>query len=127
MGRVTGSTDTGPTSRKMDFFTKNTVLGQFSPFLDLLDLKNGSGSKFRVEWYDREVWRSKIKPFRNKFLNSLALAKINSCNHYRSLTPHFFHSSYTKPCKTLYSPARLNLMLSEGFNSYFNFSIPSFH
>ena len=45
---------------------KNTFLDQFWPFLDLLDLKNGSGSKFRVEWCYREVWKPKIKAFRGK-------------------------------------------------------------
>ena len=45
---------------------KNAVLGLFWSFWDLLDLKNGSGSKFRVEWYYREVWKSKIKPFHGK-------------------------------------------------------------
>ena len=32
---------------KNDFLLKNVDLGHFWPFLDLLDLKNGSGSKFR--------------------------------------------------------------------------------
>ena len=56
----------GPTSTKIDFFMKNVVLGQFCSFLDLLDLKNGSGSKFRLKWWYREVWKSKLKLFRDK-------------------------------------------------------------
>ena len=47
-------------------FIEKLVLAQFWPFLDLLDLKNGSGSKFRVEWCYREVWKPKIKAFRGK-------------------------------------------------------------
>ena len=39
----------GPTSTKMFFLLKNVVLSQFWSFLDLLDLKNGSGSKFCLE------------------------------------------------------------------------------
>ena len=36
------------------------------PFWDLLDLKNGSGSKFRLKWWYREVWKPKIKLFHDK-------------------------------------------------------------
>ena len=47
-------------------FIKNFVLGLFWSFLDLLDLKNGSGSKFYAgKWY-REVWKLKIMPFHAK-------------------------------------------------------------
>ena len=35
-----------PTSTKIGFLLKIAVLGLFWSFLDLLDLKNGSGSKF---------------------------------------------------------------------------------
>ena len=55
---------------KIDFLLKNVVLGQFWPFLDLLDLKNGSGSKFYVIHTRREVWRSKLRPFRDKSISS---------------------------------------------------------
>ena len=33
---------------KIDVLLKNVVLGQFVPSSDLLDLKNGSDSKFRL-------------------------------------------------------------------------------
>ena len=56
----------GRPPRKSTFFMKNAVLGPFWSFLDLLDLKNGSGSKFYAgKWY-RDVWRTKINPFRVK-------------------------------------------------------------
>ena len=45
-------------------FIKNMILGLFWSFLDLLDLKNGSGSKFYGGKRYREVWKPKIKPFR---------------------------------------------------------------
>ena len=34
---------------KIDFLLKNVDLGQFRPFLDLLDLKNGSARNFGSE------------------------------------------------------------------------------
>ena len=47
----------------MYFFLKNVDFGAFWPFLDLLDLKNGTGSKFYTgKWYS-EVWKRKIKLF----------------------------------------------------------------
>ena len=50
-------------------FMKSAVLGLFCSFLDLLDLKNGSGSKFYAgKWY-REVWKPKINAFRVKTIN----------------------------------------------------------
>jgi hypothetical protein len=56
----------GRTSTKIDFLLKNVVLGLFWSFLELLDLKIGSRSKFYTgKWY-REVWRTKISPFRDK-------------------------------------------------------------
>ena len=53
----TGSTNTGPTSQKMDVFMNNVVFSIFLPFLDLLDLKNGSGSKFYAGYTGYEVWK----------------------------------------------------------------------
>ena len=51
---------------KIDFLLKNVVLGLLYSFLDLLDLKNGSCSKFYVgKWY-REAWKPNIKVFRDK-------------------------------------------------------------
>ena len=47
-------------------FMKNVVLSLFWSFLDLLDLKNGSSSKFYAEKWCQEVWKSKLKPFRGK-------------------------------------------------------------
>ena len=35
-------------------------------FLDLVDLKNGFGSKFYTRKWYREVWRTKINPFHDK-------------------------------------------------------------
>ena len=58
----------GQPPRKSFFFMKNAGLGLFWSFLDLLDLKNGSGSKFRVEWWYQEVWKSKLKLFHDKSL-----------------------------------------------------------
>ena len=53
-------------STKIDFLLKNAVLGLFWSFLDLLHLKNGSGSKFYAgKWY-REVWKPKITVFHGK-------------------------------------------------------------
>ena len=51
---------------KIDFLLKNVVLGHFWPFLDLLDVRNGSGSKFRVYGWYPEVCTTKISPFRGK-------------------------------------------------------------
>ena len=45
---------------------ENNVLDYFWPFLDLLDLKNGSGSKFRVYGWNREVCTTKLSPFHKK-------------------------------------------------------------
>ena len=39
----------GRPPRKSTFFIKNTILNLFWSFLDLLNLKNGSGSKFYAE------------------------------------------------------------------------------
>ena len=59
----------GSTSTKIMFSLKNNVLGVFWLFLDLLDFKNGSGSKFYAgKWY-REVWKPKINLFRDKTMN----------------------------------------------------------
>ena len=58
----------GPTSTKIDFLLKNGVFRLFGSFWGLLDLKNGSGSKFRLKWWYREVWNHKIKPFRDKLV-----------------------------------------------------------
>ena len=38
----------GADLEKNRLFTKHAILGLFWSFLDLLDLKNGSGSKFRL-------------------------------------------------------------------------------
>ena len=47
-------------------FLKNMFVDLFWSFLDLLDLKNGSGSKFYAgKWY-REVWKPKFKQFYEK-------------------------------------------------------------
>ena len=51
---------------KMHFLLKNVVLDQFRPFLDLLDVRNGSGSKFRVYGWYREVYTMKISSFHEK-------------------------------------------------------------
>ena len=59
----------GLTSRKLDLLLKGAVLGQFWPFLDLLDLKNGSSSKFYAGKSYREVWKLKINLFRDKTMN----------------------------------------------------------
>ena len=60
----------GRPPQKMYFLGKNVVLGPFWPFLDLLDLKNGTGSKFYTgKWYS-EVWKRKIKLFHEKTTNS---------------------------------------------------------
>ena len=53
---------------KIDFLLKNLVLGHFLPFLDLLDVRNGSGSKFRVYGWYPEVCTKKVSPFRDKFV-----------------------------------------------------------
>ena len=87
MGPVTGSTlGTGGRTGRPDGWdiwdwvnqywadlTKNALVyekhsfGQFWPFLDLLDLKNASGSRFYTgKWYP-EVWKPKIKIFRDSF------------------------------------------------------------
>ena len=42
-----GSDRIGADLAKIDYLQKNTVLDKFLTFSDLLDLKNGSGSKFR--------------------------------------------------------------------------------
>ena len=56
----------GRPPRKSTFYAKKIILDLFWSFLDLLDLKNGSGSKFYAgKWY-REVWRSKFKLFYEK-------------------------------------------------------------
>ena len=52
------------------FFTNNLVVGScldhFGLFLDLLDLKNGSGSRFYSgKWYP--IWKPKIKLFHDSF------------------------------------------------------------
>ena len=50
-------------------FMKNLILDPFWSFLDLLDVKNGSGSKFYAgKWY-QEVWKPKINLFRDKTMN----------------------------------------------------------
>ena len=46
-----------------DFLRKITVFHQLWPFLDLLDLTNGSGSKFWLFWRYREVCTTKISTF----------------------------------------------------------------
>ena len=56
----------GADLHKNQLLLKNVVLSHFWSFLDLLDLKNGSGSKFYAGKCYREVWKSKLKPFRNK-------------------------------------------------------------
>ena len=48
---------------KVCFCSKNFDFVLFRLFLDLLDLKNGTGSKFYTgKWYS-EVWKRKIKLF----------------------------------------------------------------
>ena len=49
---------------------KNVVLGLFWSFLDLLDLKNGSGSKFYARKWYRDLWKPKFKTFRCIFMIS---------------------------------------------------------
>ena len=56
----------GPTSTKTDFLLKNAVLVHFWLISDLLDLKNGSGSKFQSFWWYRDVCTTKISPFHEK-------------------------------------------------------------
>ena len=46
-----GSVRIGNDLTKIDFLLKNVDFDHFWPFLDLLDLKNGSGSKFRSFWW----------------------------------------------------------------------------
>ena len=61
----------GRPHEKCTFLLKKAVLvnfDQFWPFLDLLDLKNGSGSKFCIGWYRGEVWKRKMKRFHAKSL-----------------------------------------------------------
>ena len=59
----------GADLHKNRLFIKNTILSVFWSFLDVLDLKNGSGSKFYAgKWY-REVWKPKINLFRDKTVN----------------------------------------------------------
>ena len=65
----------GPTSTKINFLLKNIVLAHFWSFLDLLGLKNGSGSKFYAGNCYREVWKPRIKLFRK---NSGAKAENTS-------------------------------------------------
>ena len=77
----------GPTSTKINFLLKNAVLGHFWPFLDLLDLKNGSGSKFYVIRTRREVWRSiswQIYKFRQNFYRGPIWVKeqMRNCHIY---------------------------------------------
>ena len=56
----------GADLRENRLFMKNTALALIWSFLDLLDLKNGSGSKFYAgKWY-REVWKPKIELFHYK-------------------------------------------------------------
>ena len=57
----------GRPPRKSTFFMKNGTLVLFWSFLDLLDLKNGSGSKFYTgKWY-RDLWKPKFNSFRGNF------------------------------------------------------------
>ena len=56
----------GPTSTKINFLLKNVVLRQFCLISGLLDLKNGSGSKFRSFWWYQEVCTTKMSPFHQK-------------------------------------------------------------
>ena len=59
----------GADLHEMQLFIENVVLSLFWSFLDLLDVKNGSGSKFYTgKWY-REVWKPKINLFRDKTMN----------------------------------------------------------
>ena len=58
----------GPTSTKIDFLLKNAILDLFWPFWGLLDVKNGSGSKFCTRKWYREVQKSKFKHFRDESL-----------------------------------------------------------
>ena len=59
----------GPPSTKIHFLWKNAVVSVFWSFLDLLDLKNGSGSKFDAGKRYREIWKPKINLFRDKTMN----------------------------------------------------------
>ena len=56
----------GRPQRKSTFFTKNAILGLFWSFLSLLDLKNGSGSKFYARKWYRDVWKPQISQFHDK-------------------------------------------------------------
>ena len=76
---------------KIDFLLKNAVLGHFWPFLDLLDVRNGSGSKFRVYGWYPEVCTTKISPFRGKSVIRPPFALFFSV--------HFL--ACVKKCKTL--------------------------
>ena len=51
---------------KIYFLLKLFVLDHFWSFLDLLDVRNGSGSKFQVYGWYREVCTTKISSFRGK-------------------------------------------------------------
>ena len=53
---------------KIDCLLKNALLGQFWVFLDLPDVRNGSGSKFRVYGWYREVCTTKITQFRGNYV-----------------------------------------------------------
>ena len=59
----------GAPHEKWTFWRTKKYFDIFWPFLDLLDLKNESGSKFYTgKWYS-EVWKRKIKLFHEKSTN----------------------------------------------------------
>ena len=54
-------------------FIENVILGLFWSFWDLLDLKNGSGSKFYARKWYQDLWKPKFKTFRGNFVISWRL------------------------------------------------------
>ena len=54
---------------KIYFLMKNALLDLFVSFLSLLDLKNGSGSKFYARKWYRDLRKPKMNLFRDKNMN----------------------------------------------------------
>ena len=51
------------------FVIEKHVLNLFWSFLNLLDLENGSGSKFYARKWYWPIWKPKVKAFRVKTMN----------------------------------------------------------
>ena len=89
-GRRRQAVQIGNDLTKIDFLLINAVLVFFWPFLALLDVRNGSDSKFRVYGWYREVCTTKISPFRGKSVIQ---------PHHRPFC--IFFLACVKKCKTL--------------------------